>query len=126
MSKKRWWLVWGLLVLATILLFVSTLTVWAKRQLLDNQAWANSSTQLLANDEIRGAVAQTLVDRLFERVDVEAQLRARLPGRSQGAAPVLAGAFESASVRAADRLLQTERAQTLWQNLNERAHAGVV
>jgi hypothetical protein len=39
---------------------------------------------------------------------------------------VLAGAFESASVRAADRLLQTERAQTLWQNLNERAHAGVV
>ena len=126
MSKKRWWLVWGLLVLATILLFVSTLTVWAKRQLLDNEAWANSSAQLLANDEIRGAVAQTLVDRLFERVDVEAQLRARLPERSQGAAPVLAAAFESASVRSADRLLQTERAQTLWQNLNKRAHAGVV
>jgi hypothetical protein len=107
-------------------LFVSTLTVWSKRQLLDNQAWADSSAQLLANDEVRGAVAQTLVDRLFERVDVEAQLRARLPERSQGAAPVLAGAFESASVRAADRLLQSERGQALWQNLNKRAHAGVV
>ena len=126
MSKKRWVLVWGLLVLATLLLFVSTVTVWAKRQLLDNQAWANSSTQLLANDEIRGAVAQTLVDRMFERVDVEAQLRARLLERTQGAAPVLAAAFESGAVRAADRLLQTEQAQTLWQNLNERAHAGVV
>jgi hypothetical protein len=125
-SKKRWWLVWGLLVLATILLFVSTVTVWAKRQLLDNQAWANSSAQLLANDEIRGAIAQTLVDRLFQRVDVEAQLRARLPGRTQGAAPMLAAAFESGAVRAADRLLQTEQAQTLWKRLNERAHAGVV
>jgi hypothetical protein len=81
---------------------------------------------LLANDEIRGAVAQTLVDRLFQRVDVEAQLRARLPERTQGAAPVLAAAFESGAVRAADRLLQTEQAQTLWQNLNKRAHAGVV
>jgi hypothetical protein len=125
-SKKRWWLVWGLLVLATVLLFVSTLTVWAKRQLLDNQAWANSSAQLLANDEIRSAVAQTLVDRLFERVDIEAQLRARLPPRTQGAAPVLASAFESGAVRAADRLLQTEQAQALWKDLNQRAHAGVV
>jgi hypothetical protein len=125
-SKKRWWLVWGLFGLATILLLVSAITVWSKRQLLDNEAWANSSTQLLANAEVRGAVAQTLVDRLFERVDVEAQLRARLPERSQGAAPVLAGALESASVRSADRLLQTEQAQTLWKNLNERAHAGVV
>src|SRR6476661_8492352 len=105
MSKKRHLLVWSLLGLATILLFVSSLTVWSKRQLLDNQAWANSSSQLLANDEVRTAVAQTLVDRLFQRVDVEAQLRARLPERSQAAAPVLASGLESASVRAADRLL---------------------
>jgi hypothetical protein len=126
MSKKRGFLVWGLFVLATILLFVSSLTVWSKRQLLDNQAWTNSSTKLLANAEVRTAVAQTLVDRLFQRVDVEAQLRARLPERSQAAAPVLASALESASVRAADRLLQTEQAQTLWKVTNERAHAGVV
>ena len=50
----------------------------------------------------------------------------RLPERSQAAAPVLAGALEDASVRSADRLLRTERARTLWKNLNERAHAGVV
>src|SRR4029079_18928571 len=126
MSKKRGLLVWGLFALATILLFVSSLTVWAKRQLLDNEAWANSSSQLLSIPDVRGAISQTLVDRLFERVDVEAQLRARLPERSQGAAPVLASAFETASVRSADRLVQTEQAQTLWEDLNKRAHAGVV
>src|SRR3982751_2050414 len=89
MSKKRGVLVWSLLVLATILMLVSSLTVWSKRQLLDDQAWADSSTQLLANDEVRGAIVQKLSDALFQRVDVEAQLPERLP-RAQGAAPVVA------------------------------------
>ena len=127
MSKKRGLLVWGLLVLATILLFVSSLTVWSKRQLLDDEAWAHSSTQLLANDEVRGAIAQKLSDGLFARVDVEAQLRERLPPRSQGAAGALAAALQNTvGPAAADRLLQRPRVQTLWENANRRAHAGVV
>jgi hypothetical protein len=127
MSKKRGLLVWSLLVLATILLFVSSLTVWSKRQLLDDQAWADSSAQLLANDEVRGAIAQKLSDGLFARVDVEAQLRERLPKRSQGAAPALAAALQNTvGPAAADRLLQRPRVQALWENLNKRAHAGVV
>ena len=90
MSKKRGVLVWCLFGLATILLFVSSLTVWSKRQLLDDQAWADSSTQLLANDEVRGAIAQKLSDALFARVDVEAQLRERLP-RGAGSRPSTCG-----------------------------------
>jgi len=126
MSKKRGVLIWCLFGLATILLFVSSLTVWSKRQLLDDQAWANSSTQLLANDEVRGAIAQKLSDALFRRVDVEAQLRERLP-RAQGAAPVLAATLENTvGPAAADRLLERPELQTLWQNANKRAHAAVL
>ena len=127
MSKKRGLLVWGLFALATILLFVSSLTVWAKRQLLDDQAWANSSTQLLANDEVRGAIAQKLSDGLFQQIDVEAQLRERLPPRAQAAAAPLAAALQNnVGPAAANRLLQRPRVQTLWQNANKRAHAAVV
>ena len=127
MSKKRHLLVWSLLGLATILLFVSSLTVWSKRQLLDNQAWADTSSQLLANDEVRGAIAQKLSDALFQRVDVEAQLRERLPPRSQGAAPALAAALQNTvGPAAADRLLQRPRVQALWENANKRAHAAVL
>ena len=126
MSKKRGLLVWCLFGLATILLFVSSLTVWSKRQLLDDQAWADSSTQLLANDEVRGAIAQKLSDGLFQRVDVEAQLRERFP-RAQGAAAVLAATLENTvGPAAADRLLQRPRVQALWQNANKRAHAAVL
>jgi hypothetical protein len=127
MSKKRGVLVWSLFVLATILLFVSSFTVWSKRQLLDDDAWADSSSQLLANDEVRGAIAQKLSDGLFQRVDVEAQLRERLPERSQGAAPALAAALQNTvGPAAADRLLQRPRVQTLWENANKRAHAAVL
>jgi hypothetical protein len=94
MSKKRGVLVWCLFGLATILMFVSSLTVWSKRQLLNDQAWADSSTQLLANDAVRGAIAQKLSDELFARIDVEAQLRERLP-RAQGAAPALAATLQN-------------------------------
>jgi hypothetical protein len=127
MTKKRGVLVWSLFVLATILLFVSSFTVWSKRQLLDDDAWADSSSQLLANDEVRGAIAQKLSDGLFQRVDVEAQLRERLPERSQGAAPALAAALQNTvGPAAADRLLQRPRVQTLWENANKRAHAAVL
>jgi hypothetical protein len=127
MSKKRGVLVWCLLVLATILLFVSSFTVWSKRQLLDNEAWADSSAQLLANDEVRAAIAQKLSDALFQRIDVEAQLRERLPAQRKGTAAALAAALQNTVVpAAADRLLQRPRVQTLWENLNKRAHAGVV
>jgi hypothetical protein len=127
MSKKRGLLVWGLLVLATILLFVSSLTVWSKRQLLDNEAWAHSSAQLLANDEVRAAIAQKLSDALFQRVDVEAQLRERLPAQRKGTAAALTAALQNTvGPAAADRLLQRPRVQALWENLNKRAHAGIV
>src|SRR5215216_5728107 len=113
MSKKRGLLVWSLLGLATILMFVSSLTVWSKRQLLDDEAWADSSAQLLANDDVRGAIAQKLSDGLLER----------LPKRSQAAAPALAAALQNTvGPAAADRLLQRPRVQTLWENANKRAH----
>src|SRR5438046_3197789 len=127
MSKKRGVLVWVLFALATILLFVSSLTVWSKRQLLDDDAWAHSSTQLLANDEVRGAIAQKLSDALFQRVDAEAQLRERLPAQRKGTAAVLAAALQNTVVpTAADRLVQRPRVQALWQNANKRAHAAVL
>ena len=127
MSKKRGVLVWVLFALATILLFVSSLTVWSKRQLLDDDAWADSSAQLLANDEVRGAIAQKLSDALFQRVDVEAQLRERLPAQRKGTAAVLAAALQNTVVpTAADRLLQRPRVQGLWENANKRAHAAVL
>jgi hypothetical protein len=126
MSRRRSWLVWGLVVLATVLLLVASMTVWTKRQLLNTDAWTNSATQLLADDQIRGLLASRIADLLNERVDVQAQLEERLPPRAQSAAPAVAAALESATARVVDTFLSTARAQTLWENINRRAHKAIV
>jgi hypothetical protein len=125
-SKKRHALVWGLVVLATILLLISSFTVWMKRQLLDTDNWTTTSSQLLANDQVRGAISQKLVDELFLRIDVESQLQQRLPPRAKSAAPILASGLETAAVRAANRLLATPRVQQLWETANRLMHRDLV
>jgi hypothetical protein len=126
MSRRRAWLVWGMVVLATILLLVSSMTVWTKRQLLNTDAWTNSASELLANDQVRGLLSSRLADLLNQRVDIQAQLEERLPPRAQSAAPAVAAALESATARVVETFLGTARAQTLWENINRRAHKAIV
>ena len=126
MSRRRSWLVWGMVVLATILLLVSSMTVWTKRQLLNTDAWTNSASKLLANDEVRGLLSSRLADLLNERIDVQAQLEERLPPRAQAAAPAVASALEGATARIVETFLGTAQAQTLWEDINRRAHKAIV
>jgi hypothetical protein len=126
MSRGRSWLVWSLVVLATLLLLVSSMTVWTKRQLLSTDAWTNSASQLLADDQIRGLLSSRIADLLNQRVDLQAQLEERLPPRAQSAAPAVAAALQSATARVVDTFLSTARAQTLWENINRRAHKAIV
>src|SRR5437763_6290789 len=107
MSTGRASLVWGLVVLATLLLLVSSLTLWAKRQLLSTDNWVSSSGQLLQDDTIRTTLATRLVDVTFERTDPAAQLEQRLPKDARGAAPAIAAGLQSAATRAANALLET-------------------
>ena len=122
MSFWRKVVVWGLVAVATLLLLVSSLTVWTKRQLLDTNGWTNTSSQLLESDTVRAALSVKLANALFERVDVKGQLEQRLPGRLQAAAPVIAGALQQAAPRAFNTLLGTAAAQELWKVANRRMH----
>jgi hypothetical protein len=126
MSARRRVLVYGLVVLATLLLLVGSLTVFTKRQLLNTDAWTKSSAQVLADPEVRQALSTELVNLLYQRVDVAAELKSTLPPAAQRAAPAIAAALQTAAVRAVDALLTTGRAQQIWENANRRAHTALV
>jgi hypothetical protein len=53
LSRRRAIAAWSLVGIATILLVLSSLTIWAKRQLLDSDAYAELSVEMLHDDEIR-------------------------------------------------------------------------
>jgi hypothetical protein len=126
LSRRRSIAVWALLVLATLLLLVSSLTIWVKRQALDTDAWTNASGRLLENDDIRGALSIYLVNTLYNNVDVTARVKQALPPQRSGLAPVIAGALRQFSERAADQLLATPRVQNLWEEVNRRAHKNMI
>jgi hypothetical protein len=126
MTRRRSVAVWTLIVLASILALVSSLTVWSKQQLLDTDKFTSSSAKLLANDEIRATLSNRLVDLLNQRVDVQSQLEEKLPPRAKPAAPAIAAAIQNSTGQVINAFLGTAEAQALWERVNRRAHTALV
>jgi hypothetical protein len=126
MTRRRSVAVWTLIVLASLLALVSSLTVWSRQQLLDTDKFTSSSAKLLANDEIRAALSSRLVDELEQRVDVQAQLEQKLPPRAKGAAPAIAAAIQNSAGQVINAFLGTAQAQAIWEQVNRRAHGALV
>lgn len=110
-------IIWGTTVLAVLAIFA----VWANRQLLNPDNWANTSTKLLQRAEVRTAVSNYLIGQLYANVDVPGELRSRLPPALQGAAAPLAGALRNAAVAVAQRALANPQVQEAWRASNRAA-----
>jgi hypothetical protein len=126
LTRRRAIAVWTLVVVASLLLLISSLTIWVKRQALDTDAWTNASGQMLANDEIRQQLSIYLVDTVFSSGDATAKIEQALPANRQGLAPVISGALQNVAIQATDRILETPRAQALWEDANRRAHENLM
>jgi hypothetical protein len=121
-SRRRRVAVWVLIALAALIALVSSLTIWVREQMLDTEAWVDSSAELLENDEIRSALAVSLSDFLIERANVQARLETRLPDQLDPLAGVIAGAVETRAPAAAEQLLASPRVLALWTEINRRMH----
>jgi hypothetical protein len=115
-------LVWGTSVLAVVGIFA----VWANRQMLNPDNWASTSTQLLQNAAVREATANYLVEQLYANVDVEKELKSRLPSQIQPLAGPLAGGLRNLANQAAQRALESPRVQEAWRRANRVADQSFV
>jgi len=126
MSKRRAIIVWVLVGLASLLLLISSLTLFAKRQLFNTDNWVHTSGQLLANDQIRSALALKLNDAIFQQIDLDATLRKNLPSQAKGATPLIASAIQDGGQRAIEAFLTTAAAQRLWEEVNRQGQQAIV
>jgi hypothetical protein len=113
---------WILIVVGTLILIISSLTVWVKRQALDTNAWTDTSAKLLQNDDIRQALSVYIVDQLYKNGNVQARLEQRLPPNLSGLAGPLAGALREPAQTAVNRFLERPRVQQAWKDANRAAH----
>jgi hypothetical protein len=119
-GHPRW--SFALVILGAILTFAAIFSIWVNRQALNTDNWVNTSNRLIQNEEIRHRLADYLASQLFANVDVEAELEAALPPRLAPLAGPAAGGLEQLAPKAAERLFETPRFETLWENANRAAH----
>jgi hypothetical protein len=125
-SRRRRIVSWTLIAVTTLLLVVSLMAIWVKRQALDDQYWRDTSSQLLENEQIRTTVADFMVDQLFANVDVTAKLQSALPKELKPLAGPATGGLREVATRAANRALADPRVQNAWVEANSLTHTQFV
>jgi hypothetical protein len=126
MSRARRRTVKGLVILGSVLAFLSVFAIWTERQALNTDDWVSTSGHLIQNPTIRAAVGDYLVDQLYENVDVEAELKDILPGDTKDLAGPAAGGLRQVAGDGAEKVLETSTAQTLWEDANRSAHEQLI
>ena len=115
-----------LLVLATLLWTAGMVAVWAQRQMLDTKNWVDTSGRMLENPEIRTAVSQALLQRLYAGHPVQDKLEQELPPPlDKLAAPISAGLRQVAD-RNAPKVLGSAAFLTAWKATNRNAHKALL
>jgi hypothetical protein len=111
-----------LLILALLLTLGAATAIWLDRQALSNNGWTDTSGHLIENQQIRTAVADQIVQQVFQQGNVDHRLSSALGP--------LAGPAESQLRSLATRLtvitLQTKPVRRAWQVANSQAHRQLV
>jgi len=115
-----------LVVLGVLLVVVSLLSNWVKREALDKSTFRSTSQELIAHPAIQQQLAQTMVDQLYANVDVSQQLEQKLPPNLQALAGPISGLSRELIDRAATELLQRPRVQTLFVTAASLSQSQVV
>jgi hypothetical protein len=106
-----------LLVVGVLLVVVSILSTYVKREALDPDQFRQTSQELIADPQIQEQVAAKMVDALFENVDVSAELSDALPPNLQSLAGPLAGISQGFADTAAQKLLARPKVQDAFVEL---------
>jgi hypothetical protein len=115
-----------LVVLVCILAPLSVLAVWTHNTLLDTDQYVDTVGPLARDGDIQKALANTVVLQLEDNVDVAKEVKDALPPRAAFVAPFIAEGIHQFAYNAALRIAESDKFQSLWDNVNRRAHGAVV
>jgi hypothetical protein len=115
-----------LLVVGVLLVPLSLSAIWVRNTLLDTDQYVSTIGPLAGNSEIQQGLADRVTTALFADGNVEKKIAEALPPRADVLAAPISSGLEGVADRAALRLFQSDRFQTVWENVNRRAHTAVV
>jgi len=120
------WLPSLLVVLATLLAIVTTVTTWTRSQALDTDQWVEVSGELLNEPQVQQALSLYLTNELFTTVDIAGELQSLLPDNLSGLAGPLAGALRGPTTDGIEKIVASSGFQSVWLDANRVAHTAAV
>jgi hypothetical protein len=115
-----------LLVLACVLAPIAGTSIWLKNQITNTDRYVRTVKPLASDPAVQSTVADDVTKALFTRVDVEAKARDALPPRAGFLVAPLASALRDYTRSLTLRFLQSDQFQSLWENVQRRAHSRLV
>jgi hypothetical protein len=125
-TRGRSTAMWVVLVLAGLLLLLSTFAVWINRVALNTGVFTDTSSSLLDDPQIRNAIANRAVDELFANVDVQSEVKTQLPSDFKSLSGPAAAGLRQASYQIVDRALEQPAFQSLFKVTLEQTHKTLV
>ena len=119
-------LVWSLIVLASVLLIVSMTANWVQRAALDTNQVADTTDQILADQDVQKALSIYLVDQLYANVDVQGQIEQKLPSSAKALSAPVAAAARQLALNVSEKALASPRVQALVSNAVRASHGQFV
>lgn len=115
-----------LLVLAGVFAASAVATSWLRAEVLDPDAWTDTTAAVLADPVVRADVARALAEELVEAVGLEDRVGALLPFPLGGLADNLGDGATDLVAEAAETLVASDTFADLWQQTNRAAWTEVL
>ncbi|HEY5077478.1 MAG TPA: hypothetical protein VIJ48_08250, partial [Acidimicrobiia bacterium] len=105
---------------------VSAVALWLRALVLNTDSYVRAIGPVLDHPQVRDALAEAIVDALYDHVDVTARLHAALPASAAEFAPTIAASIRTTSVQLASAALATTAVRAAWREANRVAHDQLV
>jgi hypothetical protein len=115
-----------LLVIGVFLVPVSLSAIWVRNTLLDTDQYVATIGPLAENPDIQDGLADRVTTALFADDRVEKRIADALPPRAEVLAAPISSGLEGVTNEAALKLFQSKQFETVWDNVNRRAHSRLV
>lgn len=111
-----------LIMITAFALVASVVGLWAANTVLSTDRWVSTVAPLPQNPQVATAVAEYATTQMFEVLDVQQRIESVLPQQAAFVAGPITGQLRDAVDRTVTNVLQSDGFQTIWVELNQRAH----
>jgi hypothetical protein len=115
-----------LVVLSSIMVLVSTVGLWAYRQVFNTDVFVGHVDSVLSNPQVQTNLANYLTDQVMTAINPEARAKAALPAQADPLIGPVVSAMRSFVNQAALKVVSSDQFHTLVTDATRRAHDAAI